>query len=475
MTSPSRSARVWVWVFVGLLLGTLTLVVLAPFVQDPLVRGVYPQVGVATLSVVVLVMAVVWAIRPVRVHAATWTAWLAAGVTVALPLGPISLWYLGREGLGYQVFQALGVGTSPYGFGDMDVVLSWLDCARAGVDPYGADAVTCAVGPSNYGPAVFWLVPLGVSRTAAPLFGALGVALSALAIFWLVRQSRGWGRLTLVAVSASAAWVLVQERANLDAAIVWAAVLLVFLARRYQGLWPWILASIPIWILGAWKYYPFALVIALIPVVRLKHGWAVIAGFIGLAAVYLVTMRDYVLLSLSSNANLSSGEFGGFGRDLAAAFVAGEARSSTSWAWGDFVIASVMFAAFGWGWAVVGKIHAQPSRLRLSRIPLTAESMLAICGATGVIIAVGLGGFGYNYKATLMFLGVPLLARLADQRTTLEFRAGLLMLAFVLVSAFVVTNVLLASICVLSVAAFLTGASLRPLLAWIRTQGQELS
>lgn len=131
----SRAAAIWAWLTLVLLIATLTLVVLAPIAQDPETRGYYPSVGVATLVIVVLAVAVIWSIRPVRLSVAGWTAWLAAGATIALVLGPIALWYLGREGLGYQVFQGLRVGTSPYGFGDMVIVLSWLDCPRAGIDP----------------------------------------------------------------------------------------------------------------------------------------------------------------------------------------------------------------------------------------------------------------------------------------------------------------------------------------------------
>jgi len=471
-TFTSRLARVWAWIFLAALVGTLLLVVLAPTVQDPEVRGVFPALGFAALVIVIATIAVIWAIRPVRLTVSGWTAWLAAGVTIALTLGPIALWYAGRDGLAYQIFQGIGVGTSPYGFGDMVVVLSWLDCPRIGIDPYGPNALTCAVGPSNYGPAIFWLSGTGLSMAAAPLLGVVGVLASALAIAWLVRLSRGSGRITLLLVSASSAWILLLERANLDAAIIWAAVLLVWLVRRYQGLWPWIAAAVPIWIIGAWKYYPFAMVLALVPVLRIKRGWTVIAGFLALALAYLVIWRDNVLLSLESNANLSRGEFGGFGRNIAAAFVTGEAQSATSWKWGDFAIAGLMVIAFVWGWTVVGASRVHRNRSGLRAVPLTGEAMLAISGSTAVLVAVGWSGFGYNYKAALLFLGVPLLARLADRLVAQAFHAGLLMQVFVVISAFVLSNVLLSSLTVLVSAAFIAGAALRPLSAWLRIRAE---
>ena len=466
-TLSPRLVGVWAWLTLGLLSGTLLLVVLAPAPQDPEVRGFYPSVGFATLLIFIATVAVIWSIQPVRIRVAKWTAWMAAATTMALTLGPIALWYLGREGLGFQVFQALGVSTGPNGFGDMVVVLGWLDCPRAGIDPYSVEAANCAVGPSNYGPAIFWLTHTGLSPAAAPLLGVLGVVASAIAIAWLVRQSRGLGRAALLMLSASTAWILLQERANLDAAIVWAAVLLVWLVRRYKGLWPWIVAAVPIWILGAWKYYPFAMGLALLPVLKIKHGWLVITGFLGLTIAYVVIMRDYVAMSLESNANLSDGRFGGFGRNIAAAFITGEAQSATSWQWGDLLIAAVLVAAFVWGWTVIGSIRRAPRRKGLSQVPLTMESMLAISGTTAILIAVGWSGFGYNYKAALLVLCIPLLARLSERSNPASFHAGVFMSVLAVMAAFVISNALLASLAVLVSAAFIGGAALRPLMAWV--------
>ena len=350
----------------------------------------------------------------------------------------------------------------------MAVVISWLDCPRAGIDPYGPDVESCAIAPSNYGPAIFWLAPTGLSLAAVPVLGITGVVLSALAITWMARQSRGWGRITLLVVSASAAWILLQERANLDAAIVWCAVLLVWLVRSRQSLWPWILAAIPIWILGAWKYYPFVMIMAFVPVLRIRHGWTVVASFLGLAAGYLLIFRDNVALSLASNAGLSDGTYGGLGRDLAAAFIAGEARAVSGWGWGDLLIGAVLIAVFAWGWTVVGRPRIRLDRHDLTQIPLTFESMLAVSGSTAIVVAVAWSGFGYNYKAALLVLGVPLLARLADRRNPQLWHASVVMLVLTVIAMFVMSNVLLASLATLVVAVFLFGAALRPLMSWLR-------
>ena len=96
------------------------------------------------------------------------------------------------------------------------------------------------------------------------------------------------------------------------------------------------------------------------------------------------------------------------------------------------------------------------------------ESMLAISGATAILIAVGLSGFGYNYKAALLVLGVPLLARLSDRSNHASFRAGVFMLVLTVMAAFVTANALLASLAVLVSAAFMGGAALRPLTVWAR-------
>ena len=464
------SNRIWALLTIaGVLVGSL-LVVAAPIAADATTRGVYPAIGFTALLVWSLVVVAVWSLRSFQVHVASWTAWVAGVVTLALTLGQISLWYLGRDGLGYQVTQALGVGGTPYGFGDMDVVLSWLSCPREGIDPYSAAAASCAIGPVNYGPAIFWLSPTGLNVSAAPVLGVLGVMLSALAIVWLARQSKGMGRIALVVASASTAWILLQERANLDAAIVWCAVFLVWLVRSRPGLWPWVIAAIPIWILGTWKYYPFAMALALLPVLRLRHGWAVLVGFAGLTAAYLIWAREYVALSLASNSGLSGGEFWGIGRDVAAAFMAGEAKVVSGWGWADVFLGVVMIMALLWGWAIVGRrrLNTGDSRGPLRAVPLTAESMLAISGSTAILVSVGVSGFGYLYKAALLVLAVPLLARFAVSRRADVWRAGLLMLVLTVIAMFVTSNLLLSSVSALVVSAFVTGAALRTLLAWVQ-------
>ena len=469
--------RLWAALTITLLLAASLLVVAAPVAVDASTRGVYPAVGVAAFLIFALTIAVIWSLKSIRVHVTAKVAWLAGAITVALTLGPILLWYLGRVGLGYQISQALGVGGTPYGFGDMDVVLSWLACPREGIDPYSAQAFSCAVGPSNYGPAIFWLSPTGLGRSAAPILGVAGAVLSALAIVWLTRQSRGLGRIVLVVASASAAWILLQERANLDAAIVWLVVLLVWLVRSRPGLWPWIAAAVPIWLLGAWKYYPFAMVLAMVPVLRVRHGWTVLAGFVALAIGYLVLMREYVSLSLASNSNLSGGEFWGIGRDVAAAFIAGEADVVSGWGWADLLLGLVVLVALAWGWSIVGSPDPRswkPDR-PLQAVPMTAESMLAISGASATLVSIGLSGFGYHYKAALLILAVPLLARFAVSPRRDVFRAGLFMLVLVIISVFVTGNLFLTSVSTLVVAAFSVGAALRTLLAWLPREHERES
>ena len=461
--------RPWATLTITLILVASLLVVASPAAVDQITRGVYPAIGFAAFLVWSLVVAVVWSMRPFRMQVAGWTAWLAGAITLVLTLGPIAMWYLGRDGLGYQVSQALGVGGTPYGFGDMDVVLSWLSCPRLGIDPYSAEAASCAVGSSNYGPAIFWLVPTGLDRAAAPLLGVVGAVLSALAIVWLTRQSKGMGRIALVAASGSAAWILLQERANLDAAIIWCAVLLVWLVRSRSGLWPWILAAVPIWILGTWKYYPFAMALAMVPVLRVRHGWTVLAGFAALTVGYLIWARDFVALSLASNADLSGGEFWGIGRDVAAAFIAGEADVTAGWGWADALLGVLVVIALVWGWTTIRRTSVKtwnPER-PLRAVPLTPEAMLAIMGSTAALIPVALSGFGYHYKVALLVLAVPLLARFAWSSRPDVWRAGVFMLVLTIIALFVTGNLLLSSVSTLVVSAFVTGAALRIFLGWL--------
>ena len=71
---------------------------------------------------------------------------------------------------------------------------------------------------------------------------------------------------------------LLLERGNLDAVVLWSAVAAVILVRRWNSLWAWSIAAALIWVMGTWKYYPFAMGLMLLPLDG-KGGYAPLTQF----------------------------------------------------------------------------------------------------------------------------------------------------------------------------------------------------
>ena len=98
-------------------------------------------------------------------------------------------------------------------------------------------------------------------------------------------------------------WLLLLERGNIDAVILWAAVVSAFLVSKiglkggsgWRVLWPWVVGAMLIWIVGTWKYYPFALGLMLLPALRIRRGWIVVVGF----AVCISRVRNFDLVKFS--------------------------------------------------------------------------------------------------------------------------------------------------------------------------------
>lgn len=458
------------------MLGTAAFVVLvcivglgyfSPFAQDPITRGVYPALFMPAGVIVVAIALIVSVLQPFSIRVRPVLPILTAIFSTLMILVPITFWYLGRDGLAYQFFQGMRIGTAPFGFGDLQVTLSWLDCVRSGEDPYDPSFPTCPPGgPANYGPAFLWLEKFGFTSSQSPVIGVLLVLATGLALFWLSRFSNGLGSIAVLAVAVSPAWLLLLERANFDVLVVISAVFLVWIVRRMPGIWGWVIGAVPIWVLGSWKYYPFAMVLALVPALRLRGGWALVSGFIITAIAYLAIFRETVLWSLESNAALSGGNLWGIGRDVLAALVGGQEKSDTAWRWPDVLIGLLLLLGLIWGWCCAnGTSYSCRSPGRF--LPLTTEAMVAIGGAVGVLVSIAVGGFGYLYKAALLIVAIPLLARMGQRGSPPVWRSCLAMLLFVVIGNIFVWNLAISSFATMLAAAFACGAALQILLRYV--------
>ena len=449
-TNPLMSPYLWMAVTIATLGFILAVTFTGVFAQDQITRGVYPERAGVTALYFLAIFGLPWAIRRPKLRVRGWLPWGAAALTLITVLGAIALWWLGRWGLGYQWIQSLKLVTAPYGWGDLKLYFDWLVCYQSGINPITAANGTCVAEQMNYGPGFLWWAPLAFLRPAMDVIGVATAVLCALAIAWLTRRSAPWGALALLIAAISPAWILLVERANFDELIIWMAILLVVLTRRYGGLWPWIFSAVLIAILGTWKYYPFAMVLALIPVLRLRRGWWVIAGFMVAALTYVAAYWNVALGGMSTH----MGKEGGVGRNTLAAFPAGLATPASDFGWADAVVVVLVLSAALWGFSIA--MHLP----RASIVRLEPSAMLAVSGATAIFGSVMLAGSGYPYKAALLLLGVPLIAALTKIDAGVMWRTGLMLLGVIIVSVFVEWNPLTGSAAVHLGAGFVFGMSI---------------
>ena len=446
LTSP----RLWMTATIATFGGLLGTTFVGVFAQDAQTQGVYPAIAGVSALYFLAAFGLPWAINRPSLGIRRWVPWGAAGLTLIAVLGAIALWWLNRWGLGYQWIQTLKVVTGPYGWGDLKLYFDWLSCSQQGINPISAPPGACMDEPMNYGPGFLWWTPLAILRPAMDLIGVITAVVCALAIAWLARRSAPRGALVLLLAALSPAWITLIERGNFDILIIWVAIAIVFLSHRFSGLWPWIVGAILIFILGTWKYYPFAMVLTLIPVLAFRRGLWVVTGLMTAALIYIGYYWNVALGDMETHTGLS----GGIGRTTLAAFFAGEAEPDPNFGWADgAVLALIAFSAL-WG----ASLATQLGDRRVAH--LERPAMLAVAGSVTIIGSVVLAGSGFIYKSALLLLTVPLLAALTRSGSGVMWRSGLTYLGIVLVAVFVEWNLLASSAALQLAAGFTFGLSI---------------
>ena len=309
----------------------------------------------------------------------------------------------------------------------------------------------CLQDPSIYGPGVLWLrfVPFDLfSERYATGIGVAMMLISSAVLLWLARNATGLGQAVLLVAAVGGPWLLLLERGNLDALLLWTAAVTVILVRRWPHLWAWSLAAALIWLMGTWKYYPFAMGIMLLPVLRLRRGWTVLAGYAAAVAVFMVLTWDNFRFSQQSNTNMIDfGDFVVLGRVPVVARMLGTVVGAEGMQLGDLVFFALGLAAVGWGAAVAWTTHRR----------LVHPAMLGAAGGGLFLASVLVAGFGYGYKATFLLLGVPLVSALVRSRPPVLVSSSVVILALTGVTAVVVWNTVLATLAGVVVAGFLVG------------------
>jgi hypothetical protein len=410
----------------------------------------YPPLVWSAAAVLLVVGLLALFVRRIDIRLGGGFPWLIGVISLVAAVVP---WWAVAEGnpiLGEAIYRGLRVPQGIVQFWDLSLVMQSVDCARFGFDVY-VDNNGCMQDASIYAPGTLWLqyVPGSVfSQESVTVLGVIMMVITSLVLVWLARQSSGIGQIVLGVAALGAPWMLLLERGNIDAVLLWSAAITVILVRRWNALWAWSLAAALVWLMGTWKYYPFVMGLMLIPVLRLRRGWMVIAGFLVASAVFVILTWENVLFSLDSNsAMINLDDYVVLGRVPVVARMWG--GDPGIWQGADLLVAALAVVALVWGIGV-----GLASGVRRPWL-----SMLAVAGASIYLVSVLVAGFGWGYKAVFLLLTVPLVSRLVSSRIRVLLASGVAVLALIGVQSVVVWNTVLATSAGLIAASFSAGVA----------------
>jgi hypothetical protein len=387
-------------------------------------------------------------------------AWLVGGLSFLFAIVPLAILSFGNPNTAAALYRGLRIPQGIERFWDLALVLRSIDCDASGFNVF-VDNNGCLTDAAIYGPGMLWLnhIPFGIFSFSHVLaLGVAAMAVSSLCLVWLARQSSGLGQVVLVVSALGAPWLLLLERGNVDVVLIWVAVVGVFIVRRWPSFWVWSLLAVGIWVLGTWKYYPFAMGVMLLPVLRVRRGWIVfVAWVVGTFGYVLLTWSNF-RFSMQSNSNMTEiGDYVVLGRVPVVARMVGSIFPSNGFQLGDVLVALLVLCAVAWGVALA---LSAPGNL-------VYPSMLGAAGSAVFLASVFIGGFGWAYKAAFLLLCIPLVSSLPKRLGRAGVFAGLVSMALIAVCSVVVWNTLLATLAGLTVAGFVVGFSVTSLTRFV--------
>ena len=408
----------------------------------------------AVLALVLLAAALITRVRIATHPAAPWIIGLVSLVASLLP------WWLltsGQTQSAALIYQGLKIPQGIIRFWDLSLVLESVDCARWGFDIY-AVGNGCLADPSIYAPGMVWLqyVPGEIfSEANAGWLGVVMITISSLALLILARWSSGLGQGVLLIAAIGAPWVLLLERGNVDAVVIWVAVITVALAHGWNSAAAWTIAAALIWLVGTWKYYPFALGILLLPALAIKRGWIIVAGYLVAALGYVaLTWEGFRTSSAASSAMVDFGDFVVLGRTPVVARMTGHADGIGSWQAGDVLMVLIGLLAIALGFLAAWRTQV--------RTPLLGS--LAAAGGAIYLAVVLVAGFGYGYKAAFLLLAIPLVSSWPSNKGRILAAVGLATILLIGIESVVVWNTVLATLAGVIAAGVAVGAGAAVLL-----------
>jgi len=394
--------------------------------------------------------------KSIRISLRAGFPWVVVALSLLVSFGTWALLAAGNEALAASIYRGLRIPQGVMQFWDMSLVMLSVDCSRWGFDIYQSNN-GCMQDPSIYGPGMVWVqyVPFSAfSQNTVPALGAGLIVISSLALGWLARQSTGVGRIVLALAAVGAPWVLLLERGNIDAVVLVVLVVGVLITRRWSNsLAVWFIAAGLFWLMGTWKYYPFVLGLALLPVLRIRHGWSVVVAY-GAASVgfVLLTWNNFIFSSSTNAGMVDFGDWAVLGRIPLVARMLNAQPGAEGLQIMDIPVIVMTALAIACGVAAGFMVSAR----------WASFAALATSGAALYLSSVFVSGFGYGYKATFLLAGVPLVSVMLSKETHRRVRvlagAAITVLLLVAVQSVIMWNTVLATQAGLIAAGFMLGA-----------------
>lgn len=441
-----RSALItnWFWVLSTWLfvLAILALVLISGVTNETGIEGSNSGGNLASLTLVSVAILPLFFSR-LEFVSNRWIPWMVGGLSAVLGLALSLLSLIGPQGLAWSMYGGLRVLRAPDTFNDLTWVFRWVECDG------------CESEYPGYGAGALWLKPLtlGLIREnwSIPIGFTLILVLS-IALYWLSKVSPSGALPIYLLASFSSAWLLLLDRANIDAVVFLIPFAVLYVYRRHQNLAAWFLIALAIWWLGTWKYYPFALGVLLLPLFQIRRGWIVLLAFLGATFTFVFMSIDTVSTGLSNNLqSVIIDDFPAYGRIPIVARMSSSGQFDSIFQGHSLLVFGMAIAAFFWG-------------IRFSRTVKQVNwiwGLVAMAGSGIFIANVLIGGFGFAYKGAFLLLTVPLIALGVKSRDKFAMYSSLVALVLLVISLILSYSILLTSIASILVAAFGFGAGFR--------------
>lgn len=424
-------------------------------VEDLAVAGHIPLAWTA-LVVLLATFLIGLFTRSLRMDLGPRFPWVVIALSIAVSWGTWAILAFGNPAWAAAIYRGLRVPQGIMQFWDMSLIMQSIDCARWGFDVYQSNN-GCLADPSIYAPGTLWLrfVPFSAfSEDTTPALGAILMIVASLALGWLARQSTGVGQIVLAIAAIGAPWVLLLERGNMDAVVLVVLVAGILITRRWpHSLVVWFAAAALYWLMGTWKYYPFVMGVALLPVLRIRRGWTVIVAYGAASFGFVLLTWNKFVFSASTNAGMVDfGDWAVLGRIPLVARMLDAQPGAEGLQAMDVPVIVMTLLAIAWGVAAGAVLTARRASL----------AALALGGAALYLSSVFVSGFGYGYKAAFLLAGVPLvsvmLMKAADRRTRAVAGSAVAVLILLAVQSVIMWNTVLATQSGLIAGGFMLGA-----------------